>query len=130
MEGNAALSEYVMEEEFGDSGGVDFVVCQDADELLADTVDNVEDGGMIVGGRELFDEVEGDGMPRTGRNGELLDEAEGFVSWGLVSFAGNAAVDEVLDVSADIGPCVVLSEEVECAVLARVSCSWVIVLEL
>ena len=124
------LSKYVMEEEFGDSGGIDFVVCRDADELLAGMVDNIEDGSMIVGGRELFDEVEGDGMPRTGRNGELLDEAEGFVSWGLVSFAGNTAVDKVLDDSADIGPCVVLSEEVERAVLAGVSCGWVIVLEL
>ena len=130
VEGNAMLSEYMMEEEFGDSGGVDFVMCRDADELLAGTVDNIEDGSMIVGGRELFDEVEGDGMPRTGRNGELLDEAEGFVLRGLVSFAGDTAVDKILDVSADVGPHVVSLEEVEHVVLAGVSCSWVVVLEL
>ena len=105
-------------------------MCRDADELLAGAVDNIEDGSVIVGGGELFNEVEGNGMPRTGRNGELLDEAEWFVSWGLVSFAGDAAVDEIFDVSVDVGPRVVTLEEVERAVLAGVACSQVIVLEL
>ena len=43
-------------------------------------------------------------MPRTGRNWELLDEAEGFVSWGLVLFAGNAGVYIVLDICLDVRP--------------------------
>ena len=43
-------------------------------------------------------------MPRPGRNWELLDEAEGFVSWGLVSFAGHTGVYVVLDVCLDVRP--------------------------
>jgi len=65
---------------------------------------------MSVGCREVFDEVEGDRVPRTGRNWELLDEAEGLVSRGLVSFAGNAGVYVVLDVCPDVRPGILPTE--------------------
>ena len=65
---------------------------------------------MSVRRREVFDEVEGDRVPRTGRNWELLDEAEGFVSGGLVSFAGNAGVDVILDVCPDVRPGILPTE--------------------
>jgi len=65
---------------------------------------------MSVGHREVFDEVEGDRVPRTGRNWELLDEAEGLVSWGLVLFAGHAGVYVVLDVCPDVRPGILPTE--------------------
>jgi len=65
---------------------------------------------MSVGSREVFDEVEGDRVPRTGRNWELLDETEGFVSQGLVSFAGNTGVYIVLDVCLDVRPGILPTE--------------------
>ena len=52
------LSEYVVEEQFSDFGSVDFVVSRDTNKLLTCAIDDVEDGGVTVGWRELFDEVE------------------------------------------------------------------------
>jgi len=49
-------------------------------------------------------------VPRTGWNWELLDEAEGLVSWGLVPFAGNTAVDIVLDICPDVRPGILPTE--------------------
>ncbi len=103
---------------------------QDTDELLAGAIDNVEDGGVSVGGRELFDEVEGDGMPGSGRNQELLDESKWFVARVLVPFAGDATVNKVFNISTDVRPSVISSEQVKSTVLARVSCSRMVMLEL
>ena len=49
-------------------------------------------------------------MPRTGWNWELLNEAKGFVSWGLVSLARNTGVYIVLDVCLDVRPGILLTE--------------------
>jgi len=65
---------------------------------------------MSVGRREVFDEVKGDRVPRTGWNWELLDETKGLVSWGLVLFAGNAGVYIVLDVCLDVRPGILPTE--------------------
>jgi len=85
---------------------------------------------MTIGCWEVFDEVKGDQVPRTGRNWELLDEAEGFVSWGLVSFAGNTAVDIVLDICPDVRPGVLPMEQLKSPVLAGVAHSDMIMFEL
>ena len=85
-------------------------MCRDADELLTGSVNNVEDGGVAVGRRKLFNEVEGNGMPWTRRNRELLDKSERLVSRVLVSLAGDATVNKVLNVSMNVGPSIILSE--------------------
>jgi hypothetical protein len=103
---------------------------RDGDELLTCAVDNVEDGGVTVGRRKLFDEVEGDRMPRSGWYRKLLNKTERFVSWVLVPFAGDTAVNKVLNISTYVRPGVLSAEQVEGSVLARVSCGQVIVLEL
>ena len=102
----------------------------DADKLLTCAIDDIEDGGVTVGWRELFDEVEGDRMLRSGRDRELLDESEWLVSRVLIPFARDAAVNKIFDVSTDIRPCIISSEKVEGSILAGVSCSRMIVLEL
>jgi hypothetical protein len=43
-------------------------------------------------------------MPGSGRNRELLNESERFVSRVLVSFAGDATVNKVFNVSTDVRP--------------------------
>lgn len=45
-------------------------------------------------------------MPWSGQNRKLLDESEGLVTWVLVLFAGDATVNEVFNVSMDVGPSV------------------------
>jgi hypothetical protein len=110
MEGNTMFSEYVVEEQLCDFWSVDFVVGRDADELLTCAIDDVQDSGVTVGRRELFNEIEGDGMPRSGRYRELLNESERFVSRVLVSFAGDAAVNEIFNVSTYIRPGIISSK--------------------
>ena len=68
-------------------------------------------------------------MPGLGRYRELLNESERLASGVLVPFAGDATGNDVLNVSADVRPCVVSSETVGCAVLVRVPCSGMIMLE-
>ena len=85
-------------------------MCRDADELLTGSVNDVEDGGVAIGRRKLFNEVEGNGMPWMQRNRELLDKSEWLVLWVLVSLAGDTAVNKVLNVSTNVGPSIVLSE--------------------
>ena len=85
-------------------------MCRDADELLTGSVNDVEDGGVAIGRRKLFNEVEGNGMPWMWQNGELLNKSEWLVSWVLVPLAGDATVNKVLNVSTNIRPSVILSE--------------------
>lgn len=85
---------------------------------------------MTVGRGELFNEVEGNEVLWSGRNGELSNEPKRLVSRGLVLLAEDAAINKILNISRDIGPCVISSEQVECAVLARLSCERLVVLEL
>ena len=81
----------------------------DTDELLTCAIDNVEDGGVTVGRRELFNKVKGNGMPWSGQDWELLNKSEWFMV-RVVSFAGDVAVNEIFNVSTYIRPCTILSE--------------------
>ena len=94
----------------GNLWSVDFVMSQDADELLTCMIDNVEDGNVTIGRRELFNKVEGDGMPRSGWDQELLNMSEWFMARVLVLFAGDAAVNKIFNVSMYIRPCIILSK--------------------
>ena len=85
-------------------------MCRDADELLTGLVNDVKDGGVAVGRRKLFNEVEGNGMPWTQRNRELLNKSEWLVSRVLVPLAGDATVNKVLNVSTNVRPSIILSE--------------------
>ena len=85
-------------------------MCWDADELLTGLVNDVEDGGVAVGRRRLFNEVEGNGMPWMRWNRELLDKSEWLVLRVLVPLAGDATVNKVLNVSTNIRPSIILSE--------------------
>ena len=85
-------------------------MCQDADELLTGLVNDVKDGSVAIGRRKLFNEVEGNGMPWTWRNKELLNKSKWFVSWVLVSLAGDTAVNKVLNISMNIRPSIILLE--------------------
>jgi hypothetical protein len=105
-------------------------MCWDADELLTCTINDIEDGSVAVGCWELFNEVKGDGVPWSWQDRELLDQTEWLVLGVLVPFAGDTTVNEIFDVSMYVQPGVLSSEQVKGLVLARVSYSWVIVLEL
>ena len=85
-------------------------MCQDADKLLTGSVNNVKDGDVAIGRRKLFNEVEGNGMPWTQQNRELLNKSKWLVSQVLVPLAGNATVNKVLNVSTNVRPSIILLE--------------------
>ena len=51
--------------------------------LLAETVNNDEDGSKSVGLGKLLDEVHGDGVPRTRRDRKLLERSVRLVELRL-----------------------------------------------
>ena len=46
----------------------------------------------------------------SGQDQELLNKSEWFMARVLVSFAGDAAVNEILNISMYIRPCIILLE--------------------
>ena len=57
--------EDVSNEEFGQAGGVHGICGRDEDALLGESVNNDEDSGEAGGLGKVFNEVHGDGIPRT-----------------------------------------------------------------
>ena len=60
----------------------------------------------------------------------MLNKSEGFMAGILVAFAGDTTVNKILNVSADIRPNIIESEELERVTLAGMTSSRVIVFEL
>jgi hypothetical protein len=105
-------------------------VHRDANELLTGAINDVENGSMPFRRRELFNEVERDGMPWSRWNRKLLNKSEWLMARVLVSLAGDTTVNKVLNVSVDVRPSIIESEELERLILTRMACSGMIVLEL
>ena len=74
------------------------------DTLLAEVVNNDEDGGKSVGLGKLLDEVHGDGVPETIGDWELLHRSIGLVTRSLGTPAGSTRCAVVLDKCTEIGP--------------------------
>ena len=74
------------------------------DTLLAETINDDEDGGKSVGLGKLLDEVHGDGVPGTIGDWELLHRSVGLVTRGLGTPAGGIRCTVVLDERTEIGP--------------------------
>jgi hypothetical protein len=68
------------DEELGELGGGDSVVCRNKDRLLREAVNNDKNGIISGGLRELFDEVHGDRIPRLFRYRKLLQESVWLVT--------------------------------------------------
>ena len=73
----------------------------DEDTLFRQVVHDDQDGGEAGGGRKLLDEIHGNGVPRTLRNGELFQEAIRLVVRYLGMGAGSTGGHVVLDEGTD-----------------------------
>ena len=124
------LGKDMREEELSNLRGVNLVMGRDTDQLFACMTDDVEDCGMAIRRRKLFYKVEGDGMPRAWRDWQLLDKAIQTMSWFLVTFAGSAAVNVILNISTNILPAKVPGDQYRCPALTGMSSGGVIVAEL
>ena len=78
----------------------------------------------------MLNEVHGDGIPGTRRDGELFDQTVGLVSRGFGSSARGAGGTKVFDELSDSGPSILSAYELRSLVHAKVSSEEVIVLVL
>jgi len=60
----------------------------------------------------------------------LLNKSKGLMAGILVVFAGDTTINKILNISADIRPNIIKLEELECATLAGMTSSRMIVFEL
>ena len=70
---NAVLGKYVDNEKFGQLCGSDGVVCGNEDALLGEVIYYYQDSSKPLRIWEVFNQVHGDGVPRTGRDGKLTE---------------------------------------------------------
>ena len=80
-----------MGELLSSAGGVG----RDEDRLLGESINYHKDSIKTRGVWKGFDEVHGNGFPRTGRNGELLEDAVGLVKLGFGSHTSRARLDVI-----------------------------------
>ena len=73
-------------------------MCGNGNKLFACSIYDVENSSVTGGRWELFDEVEGNGMPWSRRNGKLLNKPERLVTQSLVPFTRDTTVDIVLNI--------------------------------
>ena len=59
-------------------------MCGNEDALLGEAIYYYQDSSKSFGIWEVFNEIHGDGMPQTGRDGKLTEKAIGFMMLGLV----------------------------------------------
>ena len=95
--------------------------------MLGESVNNDEDSGEAGGLGKVFNEVHGDGIPRTRRNWELLNQTIRLVSQGLQPTTGRTRGAEVVDELPDFGPSILATYEFHSLVNPKVSSKEVIV---
>ena len=95
--------------------------------MLAEAINYDEYCGVTLGAGKLFDEVHGNGVPRTGRNRELLYCSVGLMSRSLGALTRSARATIVLDKGAEVRPGELPSDEGEGLVNAIMSSEQVIV---
>ena len=70
--------------ELGQLSGSDGVVCGDENALLCETIYHYQNSSKPFGNREVFNEIHGNRIPQTGRDGKLTEKTIRLVALGLV----------------------------------------------
>lgn len=122
--------EHMLHEQYSEFSGSNFVSGRDEYGLLRESIHNYQDGSVKAGCGELFDEIHGDGFPRSGRNRELLEGAVWLVSGGLCSTTASTRSYKVDYIGTNLRPDEVASDELEGFGLAGMARELVVVLEL
>ena len=71
-------------EELSQLSGSDGVVCGDENALLGEMIYHYQDSGKPFRNQEVFNEIHGNRIPWTGRDGELTEKTIRLVALGLV----------------------------------------------
>ena len=125
---NSVFREHMEDEELGELRGGDGVVSRDKDRLFRESVNNDEDCCITGGGRELLNEIHGDGIPRLLRDRKLFKTSIWSVTGSFSSVTTSAGLTEILNKVAKSGPGVLSSDQVDSLVLSEVSSGRMIVL--
>ena len=102
------------------------VIGRNENTLFREAVDNDKNGVVARGGRKVFDEVHGDGVPWKFRDQELFEETIRLVATRFSSSTDNARFTIVNDECTHFGPSVVAADELKSLVAAQVARKGVI----
>ena len=81
---NTMFGKYMDNKELGQLSRSDGVVCGDENALLVETNYHYQDSGKPFGNWEVFNEIHGNRIPWTGRDGKLMEKTIRLVAFGLV----------------------------------------------
>ena len=81
---NTVFRKYMDNKELGQLSRSDGVVCGDENALLCEMIYHYQDSGKPFGNREVFNEIHGNRIPRTGWDGKLTEKTVRLVALGLV----------------------------------------------
>ena len=78
------FGKYMDNEELSQLSRSDGVVCGDENALLGETIYHYQDSGKPFRNWEVFNEIHGNRIPQTGRDGKLMEKTVRLVVLGLV----------------------------------------------
>lgn len=94
--------------------------------LFGEPINDHEDRITTRGCRKGFNEVHGDGVPRTFGNGELLQQTVRLVTLGFSSHTGCTRLTVLLYEFTESGPSIISKDETSCFVLAGMTGKYVV----
>ena len=81
---NTMFGKYMDNEELSQLSGSDGVMCGDENALLGETIYHYQKSGKPFRNWEVFNEIHGNRIPRTGRDRKLMEKTIRLVALGLV----------------------------------------------
>jgi hypothetical protein len=122
MRPDSVFTEDMDNEKAGEFGRRDVVRSRNKDALFGKSVNDYKECRVSVRVRKVFDEVDGNGIPGSLGDRELLQKSVGFMTRGFRSFASGTGTAKVLNEGAEIRPNIVAADRFESLVLPEVSC--------
>ena len=101
MARNSVFGENMDEEKHRELLGGYCIMTGNENTLLCSAVNNDENGCKSVRGRELLDEIHGNGMPRSLRDGERSEKPVRAVTRRLIALTMNTRLTVITDKGAD-----------------------------
>ena len=78
--------------------------------MFRELINGYEECRVSVRVGKVFDEVDGNGIPGSFRDRELLQKSVGFMTRGFGPFASGTRTTKMLDEGLEVGPNIVLAD--------------------
>src|SRR6202789_4037653 len=122
MRRDSMFTEDMDNEKAGELGRRDVVRSRNKDALFGESINDYKECRVSVRVRKVFDEVDGNGIPGSLGDRELLQKSVGFMMRGFRSFASGAGTAKVLNEGTEIRRNMVAAGRFESLVLPKVFC--------